>query len=649
MLVNTKDIKTAGSLGGRKIAMSLDTNSLVHLMSVLSDLYSDPAGAVIREYTTNALDSHLASGQTRPVEISTPSRMSPYFVVQDFGVGMSEDDIENIYSQFGNSTKRGNNLEAGMLGLGSKSALTYTEQFNLITVKDGIQLLVSISRSADGSGGIEIVNAHSTTAPNGVTIKVPVQSNIAEFNQKVHEFAKYVTKGMILVNGSEPESNLDFVTPDIAMVPRKDRYEKDRVVMGNVSYPVLGSPILDTHKIIYFAPMGSIDFTPSREELMDTSITRQTLSDMRAHFQKYFEGHLDKRIQKCDTIREAWELQTQFREEFRNFNLEFNFKGLALPKELIVPIAQWTNNIDDCNLRWSDNYLKPQSPQASEKMPIVVNWTNVKFTRVQARKLHAYFAANNIDFSRAILTVSKPYPEIYRDNPVYDWEVIKKTGVVKRKSVAREAKTWEGLGGANQSGGFQWIVPDANKEIWYASRSQLDGRSTYNNVVSKDSQFFWVIDSQKERFLKLYPKAKYLGSWFETFVSDYLNNLTAEDFEFFEFEHISTRNDYMMDWTKIHDPVLAKICKYNRSRTDEPVVKRYNAAHQAWQQLKFTDRDKYKFPSFKQDKGQYKALLDQYPLFTDCSFYSYSSTGKTVIEHLHKYINQIYKENNGAI
>ena len=70
------------------------------------DLYSDPELAVIREYSTNAFDAHIEAGVTRPIEITTPTHLCPFFKVRDYGFGLDVEDIREIYSQYGASTKR---------------------------------------------------------------------------------------------------------------------------------------------------------------------------------------------------------------------------------------------------------------------------------------------------------------------------------------------------------------------------------------------------------------------------------------------------------------------------------------------------------------------------------------------------------------
>jgi sensor histidine kinase regulating citrate/malate metabolism len=114
MRPNTVLAERTGELGGVKHAMSFDENSVAHLMSVLTDLYSDPELAVIREYSTNALDSHIAAGVDRPIEITLPNGLSPFFKIRDYGTGMDASDIETIYSKYGASTKRESDTQVGM-------------------------------------------------------------------------------------------------------------------------------------------------------------------------------------------------------------------------------------------------------------------------------------------------------------------------------------------------------------------------------------------------------------------------------------------------------------------------------------------------------------------------------------------------------
>jgi HSP90 family molecular chaperone len=122
ILENQKDsiIFTDGDEVTQSIGMSLDMSSAQVLMQMLSkNLYSDPIGSTIREVTSNALDSHRRSGTDDPVVVSFKVNLnnSYEFSVEDFGTGLDDNDVENIISKYGKSTKRLSNNELGMFGL----------------------------------------------------------------------------------------------------------------------------------------------------------------------------------------------------------------------------------------------------------------------------------------------------------------------------------------------------------------------------------------------------------------------------------------------------------------------------------------------------------------------------------------------------
>lgn len=97
------------------IGMSIDMDSANTLMQMLStNLYSDPVGSTIREVTSNALDSHRRAGVDEPIIVTLTDKL---FSVEDFGLGLDNDDVENIISKYGKSTKRNSSVELGMFGL----------------------------------------------------------------------------------------------------------------------------------------------------------------------------------------------------------------------------------------------------------------------------------------------------------------------------------------------------------------------------------------------------------------------------------------------------------------------------------------------------------------------------------------------------
>lgn len=102
------------------IGMSLDLDSAQILMQMLSkNLYSDDIGSTIRECASNALDSHRRAGTDKPIIVSLGKNDQDNFEfsVEDFGTGLDADDVKNIISKYGKSTKRNSANELGMMGL----------------------------------------------------------------------------------------------------------------------------------------------------------------------------------------------------------------------------------------------------------------------------------------------------------------------------------------------------------------------------------------------------------------------------------------------------------------------------------------------------------------------------------------------------
>lgn len=284
------DRKVTGSLGGERHLMSIDAANIPHLMGILTDLYSDNELAPIREYSTNARDSHIMAGIDEPILVRLPTPLRQTFEVQDFGLGLSVEEVINIYGSYGASTKRETNDANGMLGLGSKSALTYTNMFTVRAVKDEVQAEVAFFRNEDGSGAIEVVDTKGTDERNGVTVIIPTKAN-SQFREKAMRFYRTWDKGTVEVVGETidfvKDSEDTFWIGNGLVVNPNTGYRhlepKTYVVMGGVTYPTkISRSYRENYDVYYFAEIGDVDFVPSREELNYTPKTQafiQSLGD----------------------------------------------------------------------------------------------------------------------------------------------------------------------------------------------------------------------------------------------------------------------------------------------------------------------------------------------------------------------------------
>jgi len=340
LIPNNKNTFTVdNNLGGDKVKMKISADATVHLMSLLTDLYSDPELACIREYSTNARDSHIDAGNTdTPIRVTTPSALDPYFTVQDFGIGMDEKTIREIYSQYGESTKRQQKTTNGSMGIGAKAALGYTNQFTVAGVKNGIKTLVSVSRDEDGSGVMEIVHVGPTAESNGVTIKIPVKPGNG-FDYKAKAFFSYWQEGTVLLNGKSPVVKRESLTERIFFTDSPT----DVIVMGNVAYPLdmanYGISGRDGRKVACYVEMNGRDevtFTPSREGLIYNGVTKSAVVNLRNEYQNTIREHVEKSIAGAKDYHEAYERSKEMRKKYTWLNNSVKWNGMELSNFAIM-------------------------------------------------------------------------------------------------------------------------------------------------------------------------------------------------------------------------------------------------------------------------------------------------------------------------
>jgi hypothetical protein len=271
------------------------------LLPILSNIYNDPETATIREMSSNARDSHVEAGNDDPVLITLPDADTKTFVIQDFGVGMSVDDIKNIYRNYGRSTKRGSNTSVGAFGLGCKSPLAIASQFTLVTVKDGKKANVLILKDPNFGLDAKIVSVVDTDEPNGVTVSIPVR-NVYDFRQKAMNYYRFAERGMYLVDGVEIRSAYEGAAEvtdedgEVVGYVHMDSSDTSFVVMGGVPYELTTTEIRNSGKRLglefgpydFFAnaakyfpvEIGSVDLSPSREGLQYTPRTTQLVDKL---------------------------------------------------------------------------------------------------------------------------------------------------------------------------------------------------------------------------------------------------------------------------------------------------------------------------------------------------------------------------------
>lgn len=146
-----------------------------HILSILRDrLYTNKVAAVLREYATNAWDAHVEAGKADlPIKITLPTVLEPTLSIRDFGKGLSEEDIFEVYVKYGASTKRDSNEQVGMLGIGAKSAFAYSDSFTITSHHGGMKKVYAAVLDPSNVGIVTKLDEEPSNE-TGVEILVPV-------------------------------------------------------------------------------------------------------------------------------------------------------------------------------------------------------------------------------------------------------------------------------------------------------------------------------------------------------------------------------------------------------------------------------------------------------------------------------------------
>ena len=290
------------------IGMSLDLDSAQVLMQMLSkNLYSDSIGSTVRECASNALDSHRRAGQTKPIVVSfKPGESQNYeFSVEDFGIGLDADDVKNIISKYGKSTKRNSNTELGMMGLGFKAPLAYSSSFYFVCRKDGHERKYMMYEGED-TNTIDLLYEKTTTEGNGVKVIVPVNNyDRGEFRTKIKEQLAYF-ENVYFDCGDLVDNNFSIFRNELFQFSELASENKLHLCLDNVYYPIdfqkLGIDVINFPVALRFSLTDGLFPTPNRESIRYTKEGKEIILKKIAALADFFVTKYNEQVQDTDDI-----------------------------------------------------------------------------------------------------------------------------------------------------------------------------------------------------------------------------------------------------------------------------------------------------------------------------------------------------------
>lgn len=311
---NEPVLSNVGEVGEFRIRNSAKAFSILS-----SGLYANKVRAIIREYSCNAVDSHVEAGRAdTPFDVHLPTHLEPWFSVRDYGVGLDEQQVRNIFTTYFESTKTETDDLIGGLGLGSKSAFSYTDNFTIVAIKNGMKRVYTAFINDQGVPSIAPMGEEQSSEPNGVEIRFAVE-NSYDF-RKFYNEAQHVYKHFKLrpiVSGEFTFTNPEYSDRDIipgvhANDPNDRGYGTSYAIMGNIEYPLDVPENMDLGEVAHLLRcgltiefgIGELDIQASREGLSYIPETVAAIKSKLEALNSVLANHIAEEVA---TVKNEWE------------------------------------------------------------------------------------------------------------------------------------------------------------------------------------------------------------------------------------------------------------------------------------------------------------------------------------------------------
>lgn len=397
----TSGTNVKGNLGLEGKDASIDAGSMSKLWGLLQDPYKNPIGAIVREYTSNAFDAHAEAEFIKnnilskirleyPIYLTVPDEeiytlqknlqvfnddavhvsmhmddTGHYWAVEDFGVGLSPQRVEDVFCSYLKSTKENTNNVIGAFGIGSKSGLSYADVFYIRARYNGVETLYML-RKGEVTPRLEIIMSGSTTERNGTEIKLYIkESDVYRFRTECQKQLSYfdnvyfsncaVNNNYSLVKG-EHWLKTSNVTP----------FEGLHICLGKVAYPIdwdnLRLPRINVDVALRFE-IGDLEVIQTREDIRYTDATNEIIKKkIEAFKEEILRDYLSRKSFECHNLTDYYRskgsiARVDYGNDTYNFDIELDSLNLLYPNVTFVPFEKvGIGHIDQAYL-FNDYYV----------------------------------------------------------------------------------------------------------------------------------------------------------------------------------------------------------------------------------------------------------------------------------------------------
>ena len=249
---------------------------------------------------------------------------------------------------YGESTKRGTNKQIGQLGLGSKSAFAYGDNFVINSFVKGRKTSYNAFIDSTQIGQISKMGWEKSKEKDGVEIVVPVKNDdFRAFREKALDlFTHFTIKPEI--KGAD-EGN--FYAECLPAVMSSDDWTirqggNSFAVMGNIAYPLSTNALdyeyrstryelLNEVGLTVYFKIGDLDISASREALQYTDETKKTITRKLDEILAEIPKKISETMKDCKNL---WDAKCVYGDLFKNGGI-----GHSLSRVLDRQQLKWTN------------------------------------------------------------------------------------------------------------------------------------------------------------------------------------------------------------------------------------------------------------------------------------------------------------------
>jgi len=249
-------------------------------------VYSNKERAVIRELACNAHDSHVMAGTTDvPFNVHLPTTLEPWFSIRDYGTGLKDNEIAEVYGAIGVSTKRDSNEVIGCFGIGSLSPYSMCDSFVVKSYLNGEVRTYQCMRDEKRQPKVIPLGVASTDEPNGLEVKLTVAGKVSEFEQEAEQVFMFwegtlpkINNQQVIRRCKEMRDAYIFKGDDFGLT---SSWGNMYALMGNIAYKIPSQ--LDEFDVDGYLKfdLGELEFDTARENL---SMTDKTKAALKAKF-----------------------------------------------------------------------------------------------------------------------------------------------------------------------------------------------------------------------------------------------------------------------------------------------------------------------------------------------------------------------------